>query len=184
MSILALVRRDVVDAVGLFDVTLRRSEDYDFWLRAAAAGFVIVVNAKPLGLYRRRPDSMSADELLMLQAIRVPLLKLRQHCSEHPDIQLLIDRQVARLARRTMLTSARVALLRGERAQLALQFAALAETTGLVRYRLARWVSDRVPAIIWCAYVCRHAMRQLAKRRRVEPSSAWMSREVAHRTGS
>lgn len=184
LSILAVFRREVVDAIGPFDVTLRRSEDYDFWLRAAAAGFLIAVNAKPLGLYRRRPDSMSADEVLMLHAVRVALLKLRQRCSDRPDIQLLIDRQVTRLTRRAMLTGARVALLRGEKTQLALQFAALAESTGLVRYRLARWASNRVPAIIWWAYVCKRALRQLTKTRRVDPSSVWLSREVAHRTGS
>ena len=183
MSILAVFRREVVDAIGIFDATLRRSEDYDYWLRAAAAGFCVAVNMKPLGLYRRRPDSMSADEVLMLQAVRAALVKLRQRFADRPDIQLLVKRQIARLTRRTLLTTARTALLRGDQADLVVQFAALADTTGFVRYRLARWLSDRVPSTIWWAYVCKRTLRQLAKTRRVDPGSAWLSRELAHRPG-
>jgi glycosyltransferase involved in cell wall biosynthesis len=183
MSILSVFRREVVDAIGGFDATLRRSEDYDFWLRAAAAGFRVAVNMKPLGLYRRRPDSMSADEVLMLHAVRAVLVKLRERSADRSDIRLLVNRQIARLTRRTLLTTARTALLRGDKAELVVQFAALAETTGLVRYRLARWLSDRVPSTIWWAYVCKRTLRQLAKTRRVDPGSAWLSGEIAHRPG-
>jgi GT2 family glycosyltransferase len=162
MSILVLMRREVVDAIGAFDVTLPRSEDYDLWLRAARAGFRIAVNAKPLGLYRRRPDSNSADEVRMLHAITTALFKLRERCSD-PEIQLLVDRQVARLARRALLVTARTALLQGDRAQLQTQFTALAETTGLMRYRVAGWLTNRAPGAVWWAYQCKQKLQQLRK---------------------
>ena len=53
-------------ASGRFDESLRTNEDYDFWLRAACAGFVFYRNDQPLGYYRRRDNSLSADELRML----------------------------------------------------------------------------------------------------------------------
>src|SRR5918993_768175 len=87
MSILSVFRREVPESIGLFDENLRRSEDYDFWLRAAFAGFQLAVNPRPLGLYRRRPDSLSADEALMLEAMRRPLNKVRQVCLHQPEVR-------------------------------------------------------------------------------------------------
>jgi len=147
LSILTIFRKGVLESIGLFDTNLRRSEDYDLWLRAANAGFGIAVNAVPLGLYRRRPDSISADETLMLTAIRKPLIKLRAECGDRPEIQAAIDAQLARFSQRATLLHARTALLQGDTAELAAHLSALAETTGAVRYRLARWLSDRAPSI-------------------------------------
>src|SRR4029077_7147341 len=69
MCILSVFRRRVADTIGGFDPVLQGSEDYDFWLRAAAAGFRIGFNRTPLGYYRRRPNSVSADVTAMLRTI-------------------------------------------------------------------------------------------------------------------
>ena len=37
VSIVTVFRREVVTKVGAFNETLRRTEDYDLWVRAAAA---------------------------------------------------------------------------------------------------------------------------------------------------
>src|SRR5205085_7121550 len=47
--IMSIFRRRVIDAIGGFDETLRTNEDYDFWLRAAAAGCRFLRNDTPLG---------------------------------------------------------------------------------------------------------------------------------------
>ena len=62
VCIMSVFRREVFEAIGGFDVTLRCNEDYQFWLRAALAGFAIVQSPSPQGIYRRRPDSVSADQ--------------------------------------------------------------------------------------------------------------------------
>jgi glycosyltransferase involved in cell wall biosynthesis len=56
----ALVRREVVAAVGGFDETLTRGcEDWAFWLEVVSRGFRGAVIPEVLFRYRRRPDSMS-----------------------------------------------------------------------------------------------------------------------------
>src|SRR5439155_18421895 len=56
VSIMSVFRRIVIETVGVFDETMRRSEDYDLWLRIAAAGFGFLQLLEPLGWYQRRPD--------------------------------------------------------------------------------------------------------------------------------
>jgi GT2 family glycosyltransferase len=163
MSILSVFRREVLDTIGFFDEGLRRSEDYDFWLRAASAGFNVAINPRPLGLYRRRPDSLSADEALMLEAMRRPLQKIRQACQHRPDVLAAVDRQLARIAERGLVARARYALIINDMPDLARQFSALAEATGASRYRLARWLTGHLPATIRLAYRCKRAWVQTSK---------------------
>ena len=166
LSILSVFRREVVDAIGGFDDTMKRSEDYDFWLRSAAAGFRIAVNPKPLGLYRRRPDSLSADEALMLDAMRKPLAKLRATSPDRPEVQAAVDLQLARFAQRARLANARKALLDGDMGELVAQFNALASETGAVRYRIASWLSGAAPSTVRWAYTCKRTLGHLTRARR------------------
>ena len=66
---MSIFRRRVYETIGGFDEALRTNEDYDFWLRAALAGFRFWRNDEPLGHYRRRDDSLSAIELRMIRGI-------------------------------------------------------------------------------------------------------------------
>ena len=163
MSILSVFRREVPQTIGLFDEGLRRSEDYDFWLRTAFAGFNIAINPRPLGLYRRRPDSLSADEALMLEAMRRPLQKIRQACLHRADVLAAVDRQLARIAERGLVARARHALVTNDMPGLATQFSALATATGASRYRLARWLTGHIPVTIRLAYWCRRVWMQAVK---------------------
>jgi GT2 family glycosyltransferase len=176
MSIQAVFRREVVAAIGGFDENLRRSEDYDFWLRAALAGIGIGINPKPLGLYRRRPDSLSAAEALMLEAIQLPLLKLRQRCVGHAGLVAAIDRHVASLGERSLVARARTALITGDMPGLVTQFSALANETGASRYRVAHWLSGHVPATIRFAYGCKrrfHKLMQSGRRAYAPMRAIW-----------
>lgn len=67
-------RATLVDA-GLFDESLRSSEDFDMWLRIAKAGGRIAYHRQPLVRYRRRPGSLSADPVWMYQHILAVLDK-------------------------------------------------------------------------------------------------------------
>lgn len=67
-----LARREVVLRAGLFDESLRSSEDFDLWLRVVEQGSRIAYHRQPLVHYRRRGDSLSADETgLFKNIIRV-----------------------------------------------------------------------------------------------------------------
>jgi len=163
MSIMSVFRREVSEAIGTFDENLRRSEDYDFWLRAATADFHIAINPRPLGLYRRRPDSLSADEALMLEAMRRPLHKVRQTCLHRPEVQAAVDRQLARIAERGLVAHARHALMTGDMPKLVSHFSALAESTGDSRYRLAGWLTGRLPVTIRIAYLAKRILSPVAR---------------------
>ena len=75
--IMSVFRRRVYEAIGGFDEALRSNEDYDYWLRAALAGFRFWRNDRPLGHYRRRDDSVSASDVNMLAGILRVYAKLR-----------------------------------------------------------------------------------------------------------
>jgi glycosyltransferase involved in cell wall biosynthesis len=57
-----LVRRTAVERVGYFDESLEACEDYDYWLRAAALGYVPHYCGEGMAVYyRRHPTSMSSN---------------------------------------------------------------------------------------------------------------------------
>lgn len=69
-----LIRRACFTTVGLFDETLRASEDWDMWLRVAQVyGFAGL--AAPLLNYRVHDHNMSADPALMLRYQRMVVHK-------------------------------------------------------------------------------------------------------------
>lgn len=69
VSVFAVFRREVVEHIGGFDTAFTGNEDYEFWLRAINAGFRVLQNRALLGRYRRRPGSVSSDDLRMLNGI-------------------------------------------------------------------------------------------------------------------
>lgn len=64
-----LVRKSVLDRVGLFDESLRAHEDWDLWLRCGLQGrrFAFHAEARDRALVRRHGASMSAARELMLR---------------------------------------------------------------------------------------------------------------------
>jgi glycosyltransferase involved in cell wall biosynthesis len=60
-------RRRCIEEVGVFDETMRATEDRDLWLRIALR-YEVAFIPRVLSYYRRSPTSMSADGQRMLQA--------------------------------------------------------------------------------------------------------------------
>jgi glycosyltransferase involved in cell wall biosynthesis len=65
-----LIRRATFLAMGGYAEDLVRGEDFDLWLRMAAAGHAIAVNREPLAVYRLRADGLTADTAKMSAASR------------------------------------------------------------------------------------------------------------------
>ena len=61
------IRRSVATEVGLFDETMRATEDRDYWLRVALRSEVACI-PKVIASYRSSPNSMSTDMTRMLSA--------------------------------------------------------------------------------------------------------------------
>lgn len=94
--VMSVFRREVYDRIGGFNESFRTNEDYDYWLRAAAAGFRFKRNSEPLAYYRVRDESLSADEERMIRGI----LRVYRHfrpsiACRAPEVAAL-DRQVRR----------------------------------------------------------------------------------------
>jgi glycosyltransferase involved in cell wall biosynthesis len=70
------MRRASLEEVGGFDERLRRSEDWELWLRFAAHGYTFVLSAPVLAVYRVHASSQSASVGLMRQAERATLEKM------------------------------------------------------------------------------------------------------------
>lgn len=65
IAVCALVRRDLVMRVGLFDTQLQATEDFNLWLRILNAGGRIAYQRTPLYRYRRRAGSATSDSVRM-----------------------------------------------------------------------------------------------------------------------
>jgi glycosyltransferase involved in cell wall biosynthesis len=86
----ALIRRDVFDAVGGFDESMRFGcEDWDFWLRVVESGHRGYILPEPFFIYRRTPQSMSrqmtagdANRIAMEQLFDRHADAFRRHAAE------------------------------------------------------------------------------------------------------
>ncbi len=115
LFIMAVFRREVVDAIGGFDPAMFTNEEYEMWIRAALAGFTFTRHGKPLGWYSRRPDSLSASETRMLRGILRVLAKTRPTLPAGSPELAILDHQTARF---------QVELLAAERKERLQRFAA------------------------------------------------------------
>lgn len=61
VGIFSVFPRQLVDEIGGFDERLRQQEDWDFWLRAAHAGWNFFVQPSPMAIYRLSAGSLSTD---------------------------------------------------------------------------------------------------------------------------
>jgi GT2 family glycosyltransferase len=77
-----MIRRQVLDAVGHFDLELGGHADYDLWLRAAAEHRALYLDEK-LASYCQHGDSMSKDGDHM---VRTRIGTLRKISRLHPDL--------------------------------------------------------------------------------------------------
>jgi glycosyltransferase involved in cell wall biosynthesis len=108
--IMSVFRRHVYTTIGPFDEEMRSNEDYDFWLRAAVAGFTFYRNDRPLGHYRVRTDSLSASDVRMLRGILHVYTKLRPAIDRRPREMSILDRQIRRFEAEWMAAEARLAI--------------------------------------------------------------------------
>ena len=128
--IMSVFRRGVVDHIGGFDERFRTNEDFDFWIRAAAAGFRFARNAKPLGFYRRHANSLSASDVRMLSGILRVYHKAFDATPPGTIAHDLIVRQIDRFEVELVAAEAREALGRGDAAAAAESLEALRQRRG------------------------------------------------------
>jgi hypothetical protein len=154
--IMSVFRRQLYETIGGFDEGFRTNEDYEYWLRAAAAGFRFTRNDEPLGYYRRRDDSLSASDVRMLSGILRVYAKIRPSLAGRPRELAILDGQVERFETERVAAEARRALATGDRAAVQAHLAALHRRRGGAMLGLATIIARWAPGLLSRAY---HARR-------------------------
>ena len=150
--VMTVFRRRVYETIGGFDETLRTNEDYDYWLRAAAAGFCFARNPLPLAHYRRRDDSLSASEVRMIAGILKVYGKARTYCVEGTPARVALERQIARFEAELEAARARHALARGDHAEAARALAALRALQPTPKHRAAAFLARHAAPLLAALY--------------------------------
>jgi glycosyltransferase involved in cell wall biosynthesis len=114
LFIMAVFRREVVDAIGGFDPALLTNEEYDLWIRASLAGFRLARNPEPLGWYACRDDSLSSSDERMVAGILRVFAKTHAALPEGCPERAIIDRQVARFEGELAALRARASFAAGD----------------------------------------------------------------------
>jgi glycosyltransferase involved in cell wall biosynthesis len=153
--IMTVFRREVFETIGGLDETQWTSEDYDFWLRAALAGFTFRRNPRPLGRYRVRGDSLSRNRVGMIRGILQTLAKARPHCPDGTTLRTVLDTQVKRWEAELLLEEGKDALERGDAAAAARQLRALRASGGGALVGLTAWLAEYAPPAAMLAYRAR-----------------------------
>jgi glycosyltransferase involved in cell wall biosynthesis len=157
VCIMSMFRREVFDRIGGFDTALRSSEDYDFWLRAALAGFEIRFNSIPLGYYRRRPQSVSADLDTMIGSTTAVLRKTKRSLSDASPEAAAVDRQLARFEFESIANRAKMALHRRDFTLAAELFGRIAEQNASMKWKIVAFAARHTPGLLLVAHRARCA---------------------------
>jgi glycosyltransferase involved in cell wall biosynthesis len=153
--VMSLFRRRVYEVIGGFDESLRTNEDYDFWLRAAIAGFRFTRNDQPLAFYRRRDDSLSASDVRMLRGI------LRVYVKHRPAVLFMrpaidiLDLQIKRFEAELIAAEAKDAMENRDYTLAREHLDALRERRGGPMLGVARVMARWTPRLLWKAYQIR-----------------------------
>ena len=150
--IMSVFRRRVYDTIGPFDESMRTNEDYDFWLRAAIAGFRFARNDTPLGLYRVRADSLSANDLQMVRGILKVYEKLGPRIADRPREVAILDRQMERFQTEWLAAEARAALESSDYAAAREHLVALHARRGGPTLAIARLLVRWAPGLLARVY--------------------------------
>jgi glycosyltransferase involved in cell wall biosynthesis len=165
--IMSVIRRRVYTTIGSFDESMRSNEDYDFWLRAAVAGFTFARNDRPLGHYRNRTGSLSASEVRMLGGILKVYDKLRPMIADRSHEMSILEKQITRFQGELLAAEARLALDTGDYQSAARHLDALGSRRPGASLTVARNLARWTPALLAWLYRTRRAHLERAAQRRV-----------------
>jgi len=150
-----LARRQSIFDVGLFDESLRNSQDFDLWLRLVHSGARVVYHDQVLVSIRWREGSLSGGEInRMTRQLRV--LKKIESDFELPAIQReAVARAIA--GRRTLLwfEMGKVYLLQGEFAKARESFIEARAAASNWKAAVASWASNICPRLLQTGYAMR-----------------------------
>ena len=147
-----LARRDVLLAVGLFDESLRSSEDFDMWLRVVNGGWRIGYHRQPLVRYRLRNGSLSADGVSMCEHILRVFDKATRELTLTERERSMIASQRARFAAVLRLHQGKRAFFAGDHERAAALLAEANEQLCRPKLSIAVMLMRFMPGLLLRAY--------------------------------
>jgi glycosyltransferase involved in cell wall biosynthesis len=123
VSIMSVFPRAMVEEVGAFDDTLERAEDWDLWLRAVFAGWVVSHQPRPLALFNRSRQSQTSNRALVFASERRVLEQMSQRSDLRPDERDYLTLRLASPSPGELAGAAEADLLAGRYREAAGQFA-------------------------------------------------------------
>ena len=109
VMVCAIIRRETLLRVGMFDESLRSSEDFDLWLRIVKSGGRICYHEQPLAYYRRHGANLSGNVLWM----RTYIFQVLDKAVNSYDLS---ETELAAIDRRRRLIDAEAAMYEGRHA--------------------------------------------------------------------
>lgn len=153
-------RRAVLEECGGFDPDPAVLEDWDMWLRMAAAGVQMEIIPRPLAIYRLRMDSLSRDATganRLWPRVERTLQKARAEVALLPADERVLRETLVRYEHMSLLGSARSALMAGQ------TFEARCAAWSAVRVRR----SPRAMAIALALELSPGVVRRISRTRRM-----------------
>ena len=156
-----LARSETIRAAGLFDESLRSSEDFELWLRVLNRGGRICCLREVLAYYRRRGDSLSANlDQMFAHHHKVWDKVERTMVLSERELHLLAA-QRARTEAERRLERGRAAFFRKEFRSARADIAAANKTFRSTKLRLVLILLAAVPSLLLRAY---HVRQRLTTR--------------------
>jgi len=144
---LAAVRRETLLRAGGFDESIKRTTDWDCWIRLILDGSSVGAVLEPLARYRVRETSLSSDRALMIEG---SIQTLRKAC-EHPQIlleeRIMAERSIFDLEQRLSLVRLRDMLSESRRGTRRRAAAIALARSASVSTRLKAGAAAIVPAL-------------------------------------
>jgi glycosyltransferase involved in cell wall biosynthesis len=126
VSPMSLLSRSVLDAIGTFDTTLARNEDWDLWLRAVFSGHPVVHQPRPLALYNWSGTGLSTDLDLVFADEDVILRRMARRRDLAPEERRYLERRLGSVPPRQLAIKGDVELRAGRYRQAGQNYAAAA----------------------------------------------------------
>jgi GT2 family glycosyltransferase len=159
VCIMSVFRREAFERVGGFNPEFNGNEDYEFWLRVANAGFGIVQNRRPLGYYRRRPGSVSSEEVRTILGIIHVLESVATRSGPLVQERDVIAHKLARLQDDLATARLRSSLSRRDAQDALLRLKDLSELRGSVCLAIVAKLIRAWPELLLHAYGWRKSLR-------------------------
>lgn len=109
-----VVRKELVEAVGGFDESLWRGQDFDLWVRLLHRGIRAGYNPAPLIRYRVRPGSLSGDEVDQVERALVVIRGLGRKLRFTAPEAAILEERISELEAHLALATGKRHLARGE----------------------------------------------------------------------